>query len=261
MIFDCTTCLAPAGTRELQGDAPVALGAGLWCGLLSSGQCLLEGAGGTQAVGHSGDLCLGQGPFTLRPVTPCHLLAICLVGVVADAFAAGLPQPRFADSAACPAAAELLARLCDGSRQGADASQTAYALLCELAHADEAAPPLSPLVAEAVQAIRDNYMGLYGVEELSEQLGVSKCHLIRAFTAELGVSPGRYLTMTRIEAAKLLLAEREYGLDIIARLCGFSGANYLCRVFKKETGLTPAAWREGAAPHPSRRLRQGEMFL
>ena len=36
---------------------------------------------------------------------------------------------------------------------------------------------------------------------------------------------------------------REYTLDVIASLCGFSGANYLCRVFKKETGQSPAQWR------------------
>ena len=59
--------------------------------------------------------------------------------------------------------------------------------------------------------------------------------------------PGRFLTSVRIEAAKLLLAEREYSLEMIAGLCGFSGANYLCRVFKRETGLSPAAWRETAA--------------
>ena len=39
------------------------------------------------------------------------------------------------------------------------------------------------------------------------------------------------------------LLHREYTLDVIASLCGFSGANYLCRVFKKETGQSPAQWR------------------
>ena len=239
------------------------LGAGLWCGLLSNGQCLLELDGNSDGMGHSGDLLLGPGPMTLHPITPCHLLALPLTGLAADAFAAGLPVPRFADSAACPGAAELLARLCDGSRRGADASKTAYDLLCELSHADEAPPTLSPIVAEAVQAIRDNYMGLYGVEELSGQLGVSKCHLIRVFSAEVGVSPGKYLIQTRLEAAKLLLLEREYNLDVIANLCGFSGANYLCRVFKKEFGVTPAAWRETAATHADRHLirRQDEMYV
>lgn len=244
------------------------MGGGLWCGLLSTGQCLLELDGSSDAMGHSGDLLLGPGPMTLRPVSPCHLLALPLTGTVADAFLAGLsacenPLPRFANSAACPGAAELLARLCDGSRRALEASQIAYALLCELSHADEAVPSLSPLVAEAVQAIRDNYMGLYGVEELSEELGVSKCHLIRVFSAEMGVSPGHYLIRTRLEAVKLLLIEREYSLDVIANLCGFSCANYLCRVFKKELGVTPAVWRESAAPRPDASLirRQDAMYV
>lgn len=107
-------------------------------------------------------------------------------------------------------------------------------------------------------------MGLYGVEELSEQLGVSKCHLVRAFSAAMGISPGRYLVQTRIEAAKLLLLEQDYNLELTASLCGFSGANYLCRVFKRETGMTPAQWRASAVPQqPLRPLpaRAQEAFV
>ena len=225
MIFDPTTCCACAAVQELQGEAPLTLsGEGLWAGVLSSGQCVLECPGSQSAAGSSGDLLLGFGTFTLRPVTPCHLLCVRLTGLAVQQFLAGLPQPRFADGAAAP-----------------------YTLLCALAHGDEESRRLSPLVARAVEAIRDNYMALYGVEELSAQLGVSKCHLVRVFSSEMGMPPGRFLTSVRIEAAKLLLAEREYSLEMIAGLCGFSGANYLCRVFKRETGLSPAAWRETAA--------------
>lgn len=92
-------------------------------------------------------------------------------------------------------------------------------------------------------AIRQNYAGLYGVEELSAQLGVSKSHLVRVFSAEMGVGPGQYLTGVRLDAAKALLARRDYPLEVVATLCGFSGANYLCKVFKKHTGQTPAAFR------------------
>ena len=68
-------------------------------------------------------------------------------------------------------------------------SQLAYALLCELADADSAASALPPLVQAAIEDIRANYAGLYGVEELSERLGVSKSHLVRTFTAAIGVPP------------------------------------------------------------------------
>ena len=128
-------------------------------------------------------------------------------------------------------------------------------------------PALPPLVAAAIEDIRRNYAGLYGVEELSERLGVSKSHLVRAFTAALGVSPGRYLTSVRIEAAMRLLLHREYTLDVIASLCGFSGANYLCRVFKKTTGQSPTQWRamagRSALPElsPEQQRLEQELFI
>ena len=92
-------------------------------------------------------------------------------------------------------------------------------------------------------SIRRHDSELYGVEELSAQLGVSKSHLVRAFSAEMGMGPGHYLTQVRLEVAMLLLAQRAYPLELIASLCGFSCANYLCRVFRRATGLTPSAWR------------------
>ena len=62
---------------------------------------------------------------------------------------------------------------------------------------------------------------------------------------------------------QVLLQEREYSLDMIAGLCGFSSANYLCRVFKRETGQTPAAWRDSNAPAPTRHLppQSNEIYL
>ena len=146
-------------------------------------------------------------------------------------------------------------------------SQLVFALLCELSGADSAAPALPPLVTAAIEDIRQNYAGLYGVEELSERLGVSKSHLVRAFTAALGVSPGRYLTSVRIEAAMRLLLHRECTLDVIASLCGFSGANYLCRVFKKTTGRSPTQWRamagRSALPElsPEQQRLEQELFI
>ena len=172
-----------------------------------------------------------------------------------------LPCRRRTDGAAAEAGAELL-----GTPHSRAVSQLAFALLCELSGADSAAPSLPPLVTAAIEDIRQNYAGLYGVEELSERLGVSKSHLVRTFTAAVGVPPGRYLTTVRIEAAMRLLLHREYTLDVIASLCGFSGANYLCRVFKKETGHSPAQWRAMAGQavrplSPAESKREQELYI
>ena len=81
------------------------------------------------------------------------------------------------------------------------------------------------------------------------------------------IPPGRYLTKVRVEAAMRLLLHREYTLDVIASLCGFSGANYLCRVFKKETGHSPAQWRAMAGQSlrpglsPEESQREQELYI
>ena len=243
MLYDWTSTAALGVVRDIQPKEPLTLtGEGLWVCLISSGRCTASLTDASPSPAGSalilppqsaaaGHLVLSRAPLTLTPEGESHLLCIQLTGQAAVQFLAGL--------------AELLGRLAaeaDTPRSRA-ASQLAFALLCELAGADSAAPPLPPLVEAAIEDIRQNYAGLYGVEELSERLGVSKSHLVRTFTAAVGVPPGRYLTTVRVEAAMRLLLHREYTLDVIASLCGFSGANYLCRVFKKETGQSPAQWR------------------
>ena len=236
MLYDWTSTAALGVVRDIQPKEPLTLtGEGLWVCLISSGRCTVSLADAAPSPAGSaltlppqsaaaGHLVLSRAPLTLTPEGESHLLCIQLTGQAAVQFLAGLTElPFLARGETCPAAAELLGRLA--------------------AEADSAAPPLPPLVEAAIEDIRQNYAGLYGVEELSERLGVSKSHLVRTFTAAVGVPPGRYLTTVRVEAAMRLLLHREYTLDVIASLCGFSGANYLCRVFKKETGQSPAQWR------------------
>ena len=245
MIFDYTRIARLGELADVQFSAPYALaGGGLWVGVLSSGQCAL--AGGAPQLAAAGSLLLGAGPLRLVPAGPCHLVAGRIEGSAAQEFLRGLKGPMFARGVSAPGAAQLLAQLAAG-QPPAQASGLCCQLLCEVAGADAAAPSLPPLVAAAIAAIRENYAGLYGVEELSTGLGVSKSHLVRVFSAAVGVPPGKYLTGVRVEAAKQLLCHREYPLEVVASLCGFSGANYLCRVFKKATGQTPATWRAAAA--------------
>ena len=280
MIFDWSTTAALASVQDVQPERPLTLaGEGLWVCLVSSGKCTasLPAAGPSPAgsalvlppqSASAGHLILSRAPLALAPEGGCHLLCIQLTGQAAAQFLAGLTElPFLARGETCPAAAELMGRLAEEKPTHSRArSQLVFALLCELSGADSAAPALPPLVTAAIEDIRQNYAGLYGVEELSERLGVSKSHLVRTFTAAVGVPPGRYLTTVRIEAAMRLLLHREYTLDVIASLCGFSGANYLCRVFKKETGHSPAQWRAMAGQavrplSPAESKREQELYI
>lgn len=248
MLYDVGALCAPAFCRELdQTDGETLLPpADLGVVLVSSGRAGIE-APGAMVLG-PGSLVVYGGGLTVTPATDCHLLCAGLCGQAATLAAAQLAAPVVSDGQACPLAAQELAALAAAMQDGAPPEALAALgcrLLCAVARADEAAPETLPaLVAAAVLAIRQNYAGLYGVEELSQQLGVSKSHLVRVFSAAMGQAPGQYLTQVRLEAAQALLAARDYPLETVAVLCGFSGANYFCKVFKKNFGCTPAAWRQ-----------------
>ena len=203
MIYSPSTTAALGIVEDAQPEEPLTLrGEGLWVCLVSSGKCVVSlsdldpmptGSAlllppQNAAAGH---LVLSRGPLTLAPENECHLLCVQLTGQAAEQFLAGLSEmPFLARGETCPAAAELMGRLAEEQDASERVrSQLAFALLCELSDADSAAPALPPLVAAAIEDIRRNYAGLYGVEELSERLGVSKSHLVRAFTAAVSRGP------------------------------------------------------------------------
>lgn len=260
MIFDWSSCLTLGGVVDQAAEQGLTLGQqDLWVVLISSGVCLWQ----EESAG-AGALVLGPGPFTLTPLEPCHILGVSLIGSLARQVGQSLEEGLLADGVSCPGAAQLVAQLAQEGLSGSQVSVLAYALLCELSQADSAPSPLSPLVAAAAAAIRENYAGLYGVEELSAQLGVSKEHLVRVFHRQMGRTPGQYLTAVRLEAARQLLAHREYTLEVIASLCGFSGANYFCRVFKRETGMTPQVYRRlyaSQSPAPAPLPQELELYV
>ncbi len=99
------------------------------------------------------------------------------------------------------------------------------------------------LVQDAVFLVEAEYAYLYGIDDLADRLEVTKHHLIRIFTANTGISPGKYLCEIRIYHAKNMLQyHKNAPLEIIAGACGYSCANYFCKVFKKQTGLTPTEY-------------------
>ena len=145
-----------------------------------------------------------------------------------------------------------------------EASAAVYALLMEILALSRREGGGS-LVRDALRIMEEEYSLLGGVDELSERLGVTKHHLIRTFTEKVGVSPGQYLRRIRLENAKLLLAYREYSVDAIAGMVGYSGGNYFCKVFRQEEGLSPGQFRAKSRPRADaavyKRLAYLERFV
>lgn len=72
-------------------------------------------------------------------------------------------------------------------------------------------------------------------------------HLHRIFPEETGMRIGEYLTHLRIEKAKSLLMHTDIPNSSIATRIGISSQQYFCRMFKKETGLSPQEYRKSYA--------------
>lgn len=82
----------------------------------------------------------------------------------------------------------------------------------------------------------------FNLDEAYALVPLSKEHLRKLFIKEHGISPSKFLQQKRITLAKQLLSKKEDGylrINEIAETCGFDDHAYFCRVFKKETGLTP----------------------
>ncbi|MEU7026142.1 GlxA family transcriptional regulator [Streptomyces sp. NPDC046275] len=81
------------------------------------------------------------------------------------------------------------------------------------------------------------------VEALAARARLSPRHFARAFRAETGVTPGRYVDRVRLEHARRLLEETARGVEEVARTAGYGTPEAMRRAFVKALGTAPADYR------------------
>ncbi|GAA3633419.1 AraC family transcriptional regulator [Streptomyces chitinivorans] len=88
--------------------------------------------------------------------------------------------------------------------------------------------------------------GRLSVRECAARLGVSAGHLNETVKRATGRTPGQLLRRARVLEAKRLLTGTGMTVGQVARQAGFADPAYFCRFFRRETGVTPGAFRSGA---------------
>ncbi len=78
---------------------------------------------------------------------------------------------------------------------------------------------------------------------IAQHIGITPDHLTFCFRQELGTTPIQYLQRYRINRAKQLLKDTQQTVTEIANQVGFSDSGYFSRIFRRETGTTPSAFR------------------
>ncbi len=82
------------------------------------------------------------------------------------------------------------------------------------------------------------------LEDLAAQACLSPFHFSRLFREATGLSPQRYVTDRRVQAARQELARDRLSLVEIALEFGFGSQANFTRVFRKAANLTPGQYRE-----------------
>lgn len=108
---------------------------------------------------------------------------------------------------------------------------------------DRGAPRMWSLMTSVMDYITEHYSEDISVESVAQHFGLSSRLLRYYFAQTAGTSCVKYITSLRMNKAKHLLMETDRTIVSVAIDSGYDNAQYFSRVFRKEVGMTPKAYR------------------
>ncbi|HZO89456.1 MAG TPA: AraC family transcriptional regulator [Chthonomonadaceae bacterium] len=146
---------------------------------------------------------------------------------------------------------ELFRRFLDDQESGAldanSASLLVMLMLCEVARSRSAGDvresASTRLAGRADAYIRTHFHEPITPSGVAESLGCNANYLSRIFREVYGQTLTEAIQRRRLHFARQLLLDDDRNVDEIARVCGFSEAGYFRRLFKRQEGVTPLAFR------------------
>jgi len=92
--------------------------------------------------------------------------------------------------------------------------------------------------------IEEHFGDPLSLDQLADVAGVSPRHLCSLFREILHIRPFWHLNEVRINRSKrLLIEDRTLSVSAIASACGYPNICYFNQLFKKNTGMSPTAFR------------------
>jgi LacI family transcriptional regulator len=140
-------------------------------------------------------------------------------------------------------AAALLARLMRGEKKSVAPTHQVQPVRVVERQSTDVVAVADAKVAAALKFIRQHACAGVDVGDVLRAVPMSRTRLEEKFKALLGQSPHRQIVQQRIARAKHLLAESKVAISEVAEQAGFDNASYLSVAFRRETGLSPFAYR------------------
>jgi len=98
-------------------------------------------------------------------------------------------------------------------------------------------------IEKAIKYIDDNFKSHPSVDEVAQNIGMSKYHFIRVFKEYVGVTPKQFLHCVTLNYAKEHIKESKSILDSSLDI-GLSSTSRLHELFVNLIGVTPKEWKE-----------------
>lgn len=124
-------------------------------------------------------------------------------------------------------------------------------------------PAREPL-REVQRSVIEQVAADHSVEAMAARAQMSPRHFARAFRAETGLTPARYVERVRLEAARRRLEDSAEPIATVAAACGFGTAETMRRAFLRALDVGPAEYRRrfqtrgGSPVAPARRRSRAQ---
>ncbi|HSA30521.1 MAG TPA: AraC family transcriptional regulator [Candidatus Omnitrophota bacterium] len=101
------------------------------------------------------------------------------------------------------------------------------------------------VIHDVINYVQEHYQETHlTLRDIASWRGISYHYLSSLFKKEIKMPFKTYLTHVRLERAAHLLQSRHVPVGQVARECGFEDPGYFSKAFKRQTGLSPLAYRE-----------------
>lgn len=115
--------------------------------------------------------------------------------------------------------------------------------ILRLANISEAKFVTNAIFTQIYQYLNTNYTNIESMDQICEELSVSKYYISHVFKKYIGKPPMQYVTSKRIAYAKKLLQETDHSATEIGEMCGYKDHALFFKAFKKMVGTTPISFR------------------
>ena len=98
-------------------------------------------------------------------------------------------------------------------------------------------------VRAAAEFVVDHYAEPIALDDLIARSHMARTTFLQTFFEVFSMTPGRYITTIRLNAARTLLKTTDKLVADIATETGFYDQSHFTRIFKRERGMTPGEYR------------------